>query len=83
MKYSKADAKARGKEYRFDDLSSVSPTTSQLSIGSWPSLPKRIIYDVEPHYMDGIGVSDDPLIEMRTAVYLMSGRIRREADHVE
>jgi catalase len=43
---------------------------------------KRIIYDVVPRYIDGIGVRDDPLIEMRTAVYLMSGRNLREADHV-
>lgn len=39
---------------------------------------KRIIYDPVPRYIDGIDVSDDPLIEVRTAVYLISGRIRRE-----
>ena len=44
---------------------------------------KRMICDVVQCYMDDIGVSDDPPIEMRTAVYLMSGRIRREADLVE
>lgn len=39
---------------------------------------KRIIYDPVPRYIDGIDVSDDPLLEVRTAVYLISGRIRRE-----
>lgn len=39
---------------------------------------KRIIYDPIPRYMDGVDVSDDPLLEVRTAVYLISGRIRRE-----
>ncbi|KAF2644854.1 heme-dependent catalase [Massarina eburnea CBS 473.64] len=42
---------------------------------------KRIIYDPVPRYIDGIDASDDPLFEVRTAVYLISGRIRRE--HVE
>jgi catalase len=42
---------------------------------------KRIIYDPMPRYIDGIDASDDPLIEVRTNVYLISGRIRRE--HVE
>lgn len=39
---------------------------------------KRIIYDPVPRYIDGIDVSDDPLLQVRTAVYLISGRIRRE-----
>lgn len=39
---------------------------------------KRIIYDPVPRYMEGVDVSDDPLLEVRTAVYLISGRIRRE-----
>lgn len=43
---------------------------------------QRIIFDPKPRYMDGIGVSDDPIIEMRTSVYLKSGRIRREANGV-
>lgn len=43
---------------------------------------KRIIYDPMPRYMEGVAASDDPLIEMRTSVYLQSGRIRREADHL-
>lgn len=38
---------------------------------------KKIIYDPIPRYIDGIDVSDDPLLELRTAVYLISGRIRR------
>ena len=44
---------------------------------------KRIIYDPVPRYMEGIEVSDDPLIEVRTAVYLISGRIRREQGNEE
>lgn len=46
---------------------------------------KRIIYDPVPRYMEGVEVSEDPLIEVRTAVYLISGRIRREhaAEEVE
>ncbi|QIW98607.1 hypothetical protein AMS68_004125 [Peltaster fructicola] len=39
---------------------------------------KRIIYDPMPRYIEGIDESDDPLIQVRTAVYLISGRIRRE-----
>lgn len=39
---------------------------------------KRIIYDPVPRYMEGVKVSEDPLLEVRTAVYLISGRIRRE-----
>ena len=39
---------------------------------------KRIIYHPVPRYMEGVEVSDDPLIQVRTAVYLISGRIRRE-----
>ncbi|CAK3871485.1 heme-dependent catalase [Lecanosticta acicola] len=39
---------------------------------------KKIIYDPVPRYIDGIEAGDDPLIELRTAVYLISGRIRRE-----
>lgn len=43
---------------------------------------ERIIFDPKPRYMEGIGVSDDPIIEMRTSVYLKSGLIRREANGV-
>ena len=39
---------------------------------------KRIIYDPIPRFIEGIEVSDDPLIEVRTAVYLISGKIRRD-----
>lgn len=39
---------------------------------------KRIIYDPIPRYMKGVEASEDPLLEVRTAVYLISGRIRRE-----
>jgi catalase len=39
---------------------------------------KRIIFDPIPR-VDGIDPSDDPLLELRAAVYLMSGRRRRSA----
>jgi catalase len=39
---------------------------------------RRIIYDPIPR-VDGIEPSDDPLLELRAAIYLLSGRRRREA----
>jgi catalase len=39
---------------------------------------KQIIFDPIPR-VDGIEPSDDPLLELRAAVYLMSGRRRRSA----
>jgi catalase len=39
---------------------------------------KRIIFDPVPR-VDGIDPSEDPLIELRAAVYLLSGRRRRAA----
>ncbi len=39
---------------------------------------KQIIFDPIPR-LDGIAPSDDPLLELRAAVYLMSGRRRRAA----
>jgi catalase len=39
---------------------------------------KHIIFDPIPR-VDGIEASDDPLLELRAAVYLLSGRSRREA----
>jgi len=39
---------------------------------------KRIIFDPIPR-VDGIEPSEDPLLELRAAVYLLSGRRRREA----
>jgi catalase len=39
---------------------------------------KQIIYDPIPR-LDGIEPSDDPLLELRAAVYLISGRRRRAA----
>jgi catalase len=39
---------------------------------------KRIIFDPIPR-VDGIEPSDDPLLELRAAVYLLSGRRRRQA----
>jgi catalase len=38
---------------------------------------RRIIFDPIPR-VDGIDPSDDPLLELRAAVYLMSGRRRRQ-----
>ena len=39
---------------------------------------KRIIFDPIPR-LDGIDPSDDPLLELRAAIYLLSGRRRRAA----
>lgn len=39
---------------------------------------QRIIFDPIPR-VDGIEPSDDPLLEVRAAVYLISGRRRRQA----
>lgn len=39
---------------------------------------KRVIFDPIPR-IDGVEASDDPLLEMRAAIYLISGRERREA----
>ena len=41
------------------------------------SVQKRMIFDPIPR-VDGIEPSDDPLLELRAAVYLLSGRRRRE-----
>lgn len=40
---------------------------------------QHIIFDPIPR-VDGIGPSDDPLLELRAAVYLISGRRRRAAE---
>lgn len=42
------------------------------------SQQQRIIFDPIPR-VDGVEPSDDPLLELRAAVYLLSGRSRREA----
>jgi catalase len=39
---------------------------------------KQIIFDPIPR-VDGIEASEDPLLELRAAVYLISGRRRRSA----
>jgi catalase len=39
---------------------------------------RRIIFDPIPR-VDGIEPSDDPLLELRAAIYLLSGRRRRHA----
>jgi catalase len=41
-------------------------------------LQKRVIFDPIPR-VEGVEASDDPLLEMRAAVYLISGRGRRAA----
>jgi catalase len=43
-----------------------------------PAEQKRIIFDPIPR-LDGIEPSDDPLLELRAAIYLISGRRRRSA----
>lgn len=39
---------------------------------------KRVIFDPIPR-IEGVEASDDPLLEMRAAIYLISGRERRAA----
>jgi catalase len=48
-----------------------------LTLDSGPA-QQHIIFDPIPR-VDGIDPSDDPLLELRAAVYLMSGRRRRSA----
>jgi len=43
---------------------------------------QRIIFDPIPR-VDGIEPSDDPLLELRAAIYLLSGRRRRQAGETE
>ncbi len=43
-----------------------------------PALQKQIIFDPIPR-VDGIEPSSDPLLELRAAIYLLSGRRRRAA----
>ena len=43
---------------------------------------KQIIFDPIPR-VDGIEPSDDPLLELRAAVYLLSGRRRRQAPETQ
>jgi catalase len=52
------------------ELTSVAPEN--------PQEQKRIIFDPIPR-VEGIDPSDDPLLELRAAVYLISGRRRRQA----
>ena len=42
---------------------------------------QRLIFDPIPR-VEGIEASDDPILDMRAAIYLISGRIRRQADGV-
>ncbi|KAL2071834.1 hypothetical protein VTL71DRAFT_13069 [Oculimacula yallundae] len=43
---------------------------------------KYIIFDPVPR-VEGVGPSDDPLLEMRAAIYLISGKQRRAAEYAE
>ena len=43
---------------------------------------KQIIFDPIPR-VDGIDPSDDPLLELRAAIYLLSGRRRRQAPELQ
>ena len=45
-------------------------------------LHQRIIFDPIPR-VDGIEPSDDPLLELRAAIYLLSGRRRRQASEAQ
>jgi catalase len=43
---------------------------------------KKIIFDPIPR-VQGIDPSDDPLLELRAAIYLLSGRRRRQAPELQ
>jgi catalase len=53
-------------------------TVALTSIAPDDEIHRRIIFDPIPR-VDGIEPSDDPLLELRAAIYLLSGRRRREA----
>jgi catalase len=53
-------------------------TVTLTSIAPDDETHRRIIFDPIPR-VDGIEPSDDPLLELRAAIYLLSGRRRREA----
>jgi len=57
-------------EFGTVELTAVVPDT--------PAQQKHIIFDPIPR-VDGIGPSADPLLELRAAIYLLSGRRRRSA----
>ena len=40
---------------------------------------KKIIFDPVPRSVPGVEASDDPLLDMRASIYLISGRGRRKA----
>ncbi len=53
-------------------------TLTRLENHNDPEL-RKIIFDPIPR-VDGIDASADPLLEVRAAIYLASGRRRREAN---
>ncbi len=57
-------------------------TVALTSIAPDDETHRRIIFDPIPR-VEGIEPSDDPLLELRAAIYLLSGRRRREADTSE
>jgi catalase len=71
-----ADATTRWPESRQELEFGTVALTDPLNADD-PEL-KRIIFDPLPR-VDGIDPSDDPLIQLRSAVYLLSGRRRRAA----
>jgi catalase len=57
-------------------------TVVLTSIAADDETHRRIIFDPIPR-VDGIEPSDDPLLDLRAAIYLLSGRRRREASASE
>jgi catalase len=53
-------------------------TIALTAIAPDDELHRRMIFDPIPR-VDGIEPSDDPLLELRAAIYLLSGRRRRQA----
>ena len=57
---------------------SSEPSSSPARLGDNAAEQKQIIFDPIPR-VDGIDPSADPLLELRAAIYLLSGRRRRAA----
>jgi catalase len=82
---SDADAAKKSPDFPMDEVAerlARGPITFHIGVqiagdGDDPELT-RTIFDPLPR-VDGIDPSDDPLIQLRAAIYLLSGRRRRTA----
>jgi catalase len=56
--------------------------TERVPVPDEDQAKQRIIFDPVPR-VDGIDLTDDPLFEIRSAIYLLSGRRRRSESAAE